>query len=108
MQADDPARARALARALVQPLRERGARVTLDGEPVGGGGDVGVSVQTGARKLPGATVVVGLWDPEGTPRWLAPLPVSDAVDAARAQVTRFLERWGFLPTAAAARRLPAS
>lgn len=104
VQDDDPGRSRALARALVPHLRERGARVILDGEPLGGGTDCGVHVITAAsaRGRPGTSVSIGVADDDG-PRWLAPIDVTEEPGLDAARVIRFLEAWGFLRSARAER-----
>ena len=95
---DDPSVARMIARALVPMLRARGAHVTLDGEPQGGGSTYGVHIQTGGRVLPGTTVTIGVQGEGAAPRWLAPLEVSEDPMTASDQVMAFLEEWGFVPS----------
>lgn len=106
IQSDDASTGRALARALVEPLGARGARVTLDGALQESGDLFGVAIQTAARGLPGATVTIGVRDGD-QPRWLVPLAVPDEPGQAAAEVLRFLERWGFIE-ASVQRRLRAS
>lgn len=108
VQHDDPHVARTIARALVPMLRERGARVLLDGQPMGGGSLFGVHVVTGGRVLPGTTVSIGVQDDEAQPRWLAPLPVSEEPLTASDQVMDFLQEWGFVPAAPAKPARPAA
>lgn len=97
---DDPHVARSIARALVPMLRERGARVILDGQPMGGGSSFGVHLITGGRVLPGTTVTIGVSDEDEGPRWLAPISVSEEPFTASEQVMGFLQEWGFVPAAA--------
>ncbi|HET6405472.1 MAG TPA: hypothetical protein VFH78_12570 [Candidatus Thermoplasmatota archaeon] len=96
VQADDPAAARAVARALVEPLRERGARVLLDGEPQGGPGKFGVHVLTGDRALRGVALRIGVWDDDKGARWLAPLEIPPEPAGAVTMAMSFLESWGFV------------
>lgn len=56
-------------------------------------------VEEGERPLPGTVAAIGVLDPEGVPRWLAPLPADGTADEAAASVIAFLERWGFMPAA---------
>lgn len=102
VQCDDPGRARAIARALVAPLQERGARVLLDGAMLGGGTSMGVHLITGARGLPGASLRIGVWDDHEGARWLAPLDVPDEPESAARGVMAFLEMWGFVGSVRAA------
>ena len=97
VQADDPALARTLARALVAPLCERGARVMLDGQTQGGGSEFGVHVVTGDRSgLAGAALRIGVWDENEGARWLAPIELPPEPAAAVQCVLSFLESWGFI------------
>lgn len=97
VQADDPGVGRAIAKAFVAPLRERGARVTLDGEALGGGSEFGVHVLTGDRSgLPGASLRIGVWDEEEGARWLAPLDLPSDPGLASERVMTFLQTWGFI------------
>lgn len=105
VQADDPGVARTIARAIVAPLRERGARVRLDGAPMGGGATMGVSILTATRGLPGATFAVGVLDhDDGGARWLAPIDVAPDPETAADFIVRFLEGWGFIGTRTGARQ----
>lgn len=107
VQNDDPALARSLARALVEPLAERGLRVKVDGTLQGTGPEGVAHVLTGARGLPGTSVAIGVFDEENGARWVTPLAVPDAADAALPRIVAFLEEWGFIgaakPRAAALR-----
>ena len=94
--ASDPDRARAIAAALVGPLRERGARVMVDGAPQGGGSTFGVHVITSARERVGAALWVGVNDEERGPQWLAPMELPADTTRAAATVIPFLEAWGFI------------
>lgn len=96
VQADEPGTARAIARALVVPLQERGARVILDGAAQGGGSDCAVHLITAARGMPGASLVIGVWDEHDGARWLAPLDAPAAPEEAARGAMAFLETWGFL------------
>lgn len=96
VQADDAALARSIARALVSPLQERGARVVFDGAHVGGGTDCGVHLITGARGLPGVSLRIGVWDDNDGARWLAPLDVPSEPEPAASRAITFLETWGFV------------
>lgn len=87
--AHDETLAQRIARALQTDLQARGAKAT---------------VRAARTDMPGATVSAGLWDAEGTARWLTPLPVAEDADEARQTVVSFLERWGFVPRRAAAVR----
>lgn len=81
VQSDDRLVATSIARALDPMFRDRGACVR---------------VTTGARGLPGATIVVGVRDEEGEACWLTPLEVPDDPLEASDLCVTFLERWGFL------------
>lgn len=97
VQADDPGVARAIAKALVVPLCERGARVTLEGQAQGGGSEFGVHVMTGDRaSVPGVALRVGLWDEEEGARWLAPLDLPSDPALASERTLLFLQTWGFI------------
>jgi hypothetical protein len=84
---DDADLAAAIADALEAQLADRDAKY---------------AVQTGPRGLPGACVSAGVWDAEGAPRWLTPLPVEESAEPAARKVVLFLESWGFIPRRAAA------
>lgn len=88
---DDADLAAAIADALRERLKEREAKAT---------------VQTGPRGLPGACVSAGVWDAEGAPRWLTPLPVEEAAEPAARKVLAFLESWGFIARPAAVPAAP--
>ena len=94
--ADDPDHAKRIAKALIEPLRERGARVLVDGVAHGGGSTCGVHVLTGPRGLPGASLRIGVWDENEGARWLAPLDVPSDPEMASRAVMGFLEGWGFI------------
>lgn len=97
VQADDPGTAKAIARALMAPLCERGARVMLNGQAQGGGSEFGVHVMTGDRGgVPGVALRIGVWDEEEGARWLAPLEVPSDPALAAERALNFLERWGFI------------
>lgn len=98
VQNDDPAVARAIARALIEPLRERGARVLLEGAPQGGPARFAVHVLSAARGLPGTSLVVGVSDAEQGARWLAPIDAPEEPAAAARRALAFLEEWGFIPS----------
>lgn len=108
VQHDDPHVARSIARALVPMLRDRGARVLLDGQPMAAGTSFSVHLITGGRVLPGTTVSIGVTDDEQGPRWLTPLPVSEEPLTASDQVMEFLQEWGFVPAATARASPPRS
>ena len=57
----------------------------------------GARIEAGPRAVPGTTMIVGVRDDDGEPRWLAPIPVRDAPPDAAEDALAFLERWGFLP-----------
>lgn len=95
--APDPTVARAIAGALVEPLRVRGARVLLDGAKQGEGSLCAVHLLTGPRSLPGVQLRIGVWDESEGSRWLAPLDVPLEPTAAAERAVAFLEEWGFLP-----------
>ena len=65
------------------------------------GRDAKATVQTGPRGFPGACVGAGVWDAEGAPRWLTPLPVDEEPESAARKVVSFLESWGFIARRAA-------
>ncbi|HVM46092.1 MAG TPA: hypothetical protein VM582_09175 [Candidatus Thermoplasmatota archaeon] len=106
VQADDPTIARAIARALVSPLRERGARVLLDGAPQGGGSGCGVHILTTERGGDGAAVSIGVSDEDAGARWLAPLDVPPEPTGAVTRVVAFLEQWGFIASPRRVRAAP--
>ena len=107
VQADEPSVAREVARALVDPLRLRGARVLLDGKPQGDAGEFGVHVITGDRALQGVTLRIGVWDEDEGARWLAPLEVPEDPERAAVTAMSFLESWGFVgPSRVRARPSP--
>lgn len=58
-------------------------------------------VETGERQLPGVVAAIGVLAPDGTPRWIEPIPLDGAPEASAARVMTFLERWGFVTAARA-------
>lgn len=84
VQDDDVERAQAIARALDEPLRARGAAAR---------------VTTSARGTAGTSLAIGVADDAEGLRWLAPVELSDEPAAATASVIAFLERWGFVAAA---------
>ena len=95
--ADDPGVAKAIARALSVPLCERGARVMLDGQVIGGGSEFGVHVMTGDRgHVPGVSLRIGVWDESEGAKWLAPLDLPSDPGLAAERTMHFLQTWGFV------------
>ena len=90
VESDDPDAAERVAGALRGALAARGASHRIE---------------TARRDAPGVAVTPGVWDAEGRPRFLAPLPVERDPHAAAMKVLAFLESWGFVMRAA---RAPAS
>lgn len=88
MEADDADAAERLALALRAALAPRSARCRIETTPKTGGA--------------GVTVSPGVWDAEGRPLWLTPLPVEVDAQAAARKVLTFLESWGFIARAATA------
>jgi hypothetical protein len=94
--AEDPAHARALAEALVEPLAERGARVLHEGAEVGEGGEYTVQLSSGRASTPGVTLRIGVWDENAGARWLAPIQIPREPREAVHRAIGFLQTWGFV------------
>lgn len=86
VESDDAVLAECIARAVEPALAGRGAKAHVIMRP---------------RALPGASIVVAVWDEGQGARWLAPIEVPTEPLDATAHVIRFLEEWGFIPAAPA-------